>query len=140
MKKLPVDALNNLFNFLEQQSDSILWIRSKGYRRQLYVSPNFESIFGYKAELLYQKPSYFEQMLYSEDQNTSREMIQLNECGQARTAYLYRVKLPQGELKYIKDWHYLLTDENDIILGVAGIAQVISKEQWMTELQMAAAY
>lgn len=135
MTKLTVENLNNLFGFLLQQPDSVLWIRSKGYKRQLYLSQNFENIWGSSPDLFYQNPNYFEQTLLPEDREIVREMIQLDESGKIQTSYLYRIQTPKKEVKYIKDWHYLLTDERDIIVGIAGVAQQVSKEQWFNELK-----
>lgn len=132
MKKLTVQNLNSLFDFLEQQPASVLWIRSKNYERQLYLSSNFDRIWGYPPEEIYEYPDKFSGILLPEDRTKVVEMLQSSEEVQ-RDAYLYRIQSAQGEIKYIKDWHYLLTDENGKNLGFAGFAQLIPQIMWEKE-------
>jgi len=129
MKKLSIESLNNLFEFLQSQSEAVLWIRSRGYERQLYLSPNFEALWGQNGDILYKDPRFFENFLLPEDRNVYREICQQDELGSVRVSYLYRIKDKQGTIKHIKDWHYLLTDDQDFIIGVAGIAQFIPQSQ-----------
>jgi DNA-binding NarL/FixJ family response regulator len=44
---------------------------------------------------------------------------------------------PEGKVKFIKDWHYLLTDTTDNIVGIAGLAQDIPQAQWEAQLENA---
>jgi len=134
MKKLSLESLNNLFEFLQNQTEAVLWIRSRSYERQLFVSPNFDNLWGYSSQALYENPAAFDTFLVPDDRNVAREMIEHDESGQEHVSYLYRIQKPSGEIKYIKDWHYLLTDEKDYIVGIAGIAQVIDKVSWESEL------
>lgn len=135
MKKISVQSLNNLFTFLEKQPASVLWIRSKEYERQLYLSGNFEKIWGYPTEKFYNDPKAFNEVLYTSDKISAKEMVQKDKHDENDTTYFYRIQTPHGEIKHIKDWHYLLTDEESNPIGFTGFAQIIPEQQWEEESQ-----
>ncbi len=54
-----------LFQFAEQSQD-VFWIMSHDYKKQLYVSPAFETIWGRKREELYQNPEQWIEYLHPE--------------------------------------------------------------------------
>lgn len=135
MKKISVRYLNNLFSFLEHQPASVLWIRSNNYERQLYVNNNFEKIWGHPTEVMYADPTAFSKMLVTEDKDMSKQIVERQSEDDESCIYLYRIRSKEGEVKFIKDWHYLLVDDEERPLGFAGFAQTIPEQQWEMELQ-----
>lgn len=51
-----VNAFNKLFYELAKQKNYVLWIRSLDFKRQLYLSPQFEEVFERQVDTLYDTP------------------------------------------------------------------------------------
>ncbi len=136
INKVSVQSLNALFAILEQQPQSALWIRSKDFSRQLYVNENYEAIWHRNASELYQQPGSLIETLYPVDRDAIRQqMAAKNEHHlEQDNQFFYRIITPEGKVKFIKDWHYLLTDDAGNTLGFAGLAQDIPQAQWQAQV------
>lgn len=136
MNKLSIQSLNALFTQLNEQPSSVLWIRNKNYEQQLYVNSNYESIWEQDSQELYQNPVSFQKSVLPCDLKRLMTNVGQNINGQLADSNtsLYRIVTPSGETRFIKDWHYLLTDQGGKLIGFAGIAQAVSQLQWETEL------
>lgn len=142
MAKKPVvnvsmQSLNALFGVLEQQPQSTLWIRSSDLQRQLYVNQNYETIWQRSVSELYQNPDCLIDTLYPIDRDAvHQQLINKSEHHlESDNQFYYRIITPDGKVKFIKDWHYLLTDDGGNLLGIAGLAQEISQSQWQQQSQ-----
>lgn len=135
INKISLQSLNSLFTILEQQPQSALWIRSKDFQRQLYVNENYQTIWHRNSSELYQHPDTLIETLYPVDRDAiQQQLANKNEHHlEQDNQFFYRIITPDGKVKFIKDWHYLLTDDAGGLIGFAGLAQDIPQAQWQAQ-------
>lgn len=139
MKRVSIQRLNNLFAFLNDIDSVVMWMRDLTFRKQIYVSPNYDSVWGHSSEKLYNYPESFKETVFIEDRNihqlatkTKSTVEKINSLEDK--IYLYRIQNLNSKLVHIKDWHYLFTDEDDNPLGYLGFAKNISAKEWHNEI------
>lgn len=135
INKVSIQSLNAMFAVLEQQPQSALWIRSNDFQRQLYVNPNYETIWQRESSQLYLQPETLIETLYPVDRDAivkqlaNKKEHHLEEDNQ----FFYRIITPDGKIKFIKDWHYMLSDDAGNQIGYAGLAQDLTQAEWQAE-------
>ncbi|MGE3920676.1 MAG: helix-turn-helix transcriptional regulator [Gammaproteobacteria bacterium] len=139
MEKISIQTLNTLFEQLNDRSDTVLWIRSADYTRQIYVSPGFENLWQTTSEQIYKNPNFFDESVMSEDKNYIVEQTEnrVNNPNQADKSILYRIHTPSNTV-HIKDTCFQLISPTDNIVGHAGIAERIDPERWHAEKSLRA--
>jgi len=116
-----------------------MWIRDVTFQKQIYVSSNYDSIWGHSSEKLYNYPESFKETVFIEDRNIHQLATKIKSTvdqinSSEEKIYLYRIQKPNSKIVHIKDWHYVLTDNDDIDLGYIGFAKKISMKEWQNEL------
>src|SRR5687768_5918825 len=105
MEKLSTQTLNGIFDFFNQQPDIVLWILSRDYQRQLYLSPMFENIWGEKNEVLYNNPATWNEFLYEDDvlrvANHAKTRVSAPEKID-KDVLFYRAVSKDNEIKFLK--------------------------------------
>jgi PAS domain S-box-containing protein len=119
--------------FVEKVQHTVFWVRDPTGTKQLYVSPNFEKLWGYSVESLYENPHFWGQCLLEEDRipahtlKTRLEMFK-QQGPEVKFEYRYRIKNKAGEILWIKDTSYSIYNEENVHMGFAGIAEDITKD------------
>ncbi|MDX2165166.1 MAG: hypothetical protein SFW07_07105, partial [Gammaproteobacteria bacterium] len=126
MNKISVQSLNSIFDVIEDLSSTVGWVRDITGKKQLYVSRNYEKIWEHPVEELYEHPSSFNEWLIT-DGNPSRKK---NSAG----LNLYRVRKSHDKVLFVKDQHYLLTNDQGIPVGHVGFATEVSQAEWEKSL------
>jgi PAS domain S-box-containing protein len=75
-----------------------------------YVSPSIETLFGYKPEAITDAPTFWRLRVHPDD----RDQIRFNcvsDLKEGRKELEYRLKLPDGNYRWIADSHTLVQDE-----------------------------
>lgn len=136
MKKISIQSLNSLFNFMRELPSIVFWIRDTSFTKQIYVSSNYETLWEHSSEKLYEHPESFSDTIISSDKkayiNSVDNQIHANDKNENtnENIYLYRVITRKSKLIYIRDKHYLLVSNENIPLGYVGFAKKISEEEW----------
>lgn len=136
MDKVSIQSLNALFDHFNHITESVLWIRSLDFQRQLYLSHNFENIWGAKTEHVYENPSRWNEFLLEEDKRYVRERFanRINDPEKIDQDILaYRMKDLQGNIHFMRGSGFLLTDQNNVHVAFGGITQEINDTQWHIE-------
>ncbi len=132
-----IDAFNRLFCQLSNQEDHICWMRSIDFKRQLYLSPQFEQIFGRSISTLYDTPESWYDFLLKLDNKDMRiimpKRIKNPQSHNGENVVYYRIATTNGDIRYIRDWSILLRDKNQQCIAVAGVAERISAQTWFEE-------
>lgn len=123
VNKISIQRLNGILDFTDSLVATVIWVRDINYKKQLYVSHQYEQIWGRPTIELYNHPSSFSKTLLS-DGNCPRSN---NNSG----LNLYRILKPGGQIGYIKDQHFLLIDDHQKLLGNIGFADEISERLWI---------
>ncbi|MBX9585803.1 MAG: LuxR C-terminal-related transcriptional regulator [Gammaproteobacteria bacterium] len=134
-----LESFNRMFAQLANQSNTICWMRSLDYKRQLYISPNFETIFGDPASKLYEHPESWNNYLLPIDSSTINQTIssRLNNLtiNDGNNHMFFRIGSPDGNVHYLRDWSILICNKLGEAIAIAGVGEKISPEQWYTLVQ-----
>lgn len=137
MKKISIQSLNSLFNFIHEIPSMVLWIRDVTFNKQIYVSENYEKIWGHSLEKLYNFPQSFEETIISKDKkiyyDSLRDKININtnEKSEEDKTYFWRVKQKNSKVIYAEDHHCLLINNENQPVGFVGFAKLISQKEWL---------
>ena len=116
---------------LIENSRDVFWIRSPDYKKQIYISPVYEDIWGRSCESLYREPTKWLDYLIDEDRiRLQKSLTQRNPDVSPKQEFheWYRIKRSDGEVRSIKDQSFPLYEDNRLI-GFGGIAQDITEEK-----------
>lgn len=132
-----IDVFNKMFCQLADRENHICWIRSLDFKRQLYLSPQFEPIFGRSVSTLYDTPDAWYDFLLKIDNKDMRiimpNRIENPVSHNGENVVYYRIATPNNEVRYIRDWSILLRDRSNQYVAVAGVAEKISAPAWYEE-------
>lgn len=134
-----LESFNRMFAQLANQSNTVCWMRSLDYKRQLYISPNFETIFGDSASKLYEHPeSWNNYLLPIDTQNISETItnrlsnLTIND---GNNHMFFRIGSRDGNVHYLRDWSILICNKGGEAIAIAGVGEKISPEQWYALVQ-----
>lgn len=120
------------FRYFAEKINAVFWARNDSYDRQMYLSPAFEKVWGRSRDEVYTDPASWMQTVHPDDREIVADHAKfrlLEEVGlDARYENRYRIILPDGSLKWIKDTSFPIQNENNVLIGFAGIAEDITKE------------
>lgn len=139
LAELEITDLAKYFYKLAERSEDVFWIMSADYQNQLYVGPAFEKIWGQSPQKLYQTPDSWIEMVVPEDREIVLAEIEKVKVSQVSETYPYkfRIKRPDGEIRWIQDICFPLFDANNERFGYAGIAKDVTEKQHLIELEEA---
>lgn len=132
------DGFNALFAQFAKVPNNVCWIRSLDFERQLYLSPQFESVWEQSCETLMNSPRAWNDFLLPLDAQSLHPVFSdraaMPDTIDGRNSVFYRIKTPSGDVKYIRDWTVCLGDRAGNPVAVGGIAQMVTPEIWYDAL------
>lgn len=119
-----------LFDFLGRQLSDTLWICNGDYSKQIYVSPQFETVWGRNCHELYNDIDVFRASIFEEDISkiypVYNERFFTSNCPPA----IFRIHQPNGQVKFIKDICVNLYNDNGKKIAAMGLGKNISEAEW----------
>lgn len=108
IEKTTTQYLNKIFEILEQQyQDTVFWIRDETMTRQLYVSQNFSTVWGYDIHTPYETPMiWFTSLEKSKLDyyiNTAQKRHDANYQDDNANKLLYQIVNQTNSLIHLKD-------------------------------------
>ncbi|MFN7096060.1 MAG: hypothetical protein ACK4PR_00650 [Gammaproteobacteria bacterium] len=67
--------ISKYFYIFAENSHDVIWVRSPDYKKQLYLSPVYEQIWGRPCKELYEHPEYWETFLHPDDKESLANSI-----------------------------------------------------------------
>lgn len=119
------------FRQLAENIDAAFWINTPDWSQVLYISPAYERIWGRSAVKLYaQGMDWFDAVL-EEDREPLLEALPRGRRGDWQTLQFppYRIRRPDGGIRWIAARAFPIRDEHGDIKRVAGIAEDITERQ-----------
>ncbi|MBD2060468.1 PAS domain S-box protein [Oculatella sp. FACHB-28] len=115
------------FRQLAENVTSVFWITDVEKHQMIYVSPAYEQIWGYSCESLYRSPANWLKSIHPGD----RDQIEARLSHQTQGEYdeEYRIVRPDGQIRWIHDRGFPVSNEHGIIYRVAGIAEDITERK-----------
>ena len=127
-----LEAASRFFKLFAEKIHAVFWVHDPYRKKQIYVSPAYEKIFGRSCEELYQDPAGWINCLVPEDRDlhTDEVRVDVHKEQGARAQYenRYRIDHPDGRVVWIKDTSFPIYDQQEQFMGFAGIAEDISKD------------
>lgn len=124
-----------LQRFSEASTD-VLWIRSASTLQWEYLSPGFDRIYGLtrqdalKADNLHTWLGF----IVPEDRDGARAALMRVGTGE-RVAFEYRIRRPDGEIRWLRNTDFPIRDQAGIVTHIAGVGSDITFEKTATEHQ-----
>jgi two-component system sensor histidine kinase BarA len=124
-----------LFTDLCENIQSIFWIASLDTNELKYVSPAYETIWGRSRDSLIQNPGIWKEAIVEEDRQRVEKLLpdQINgnfDCE-------YRIRKPDGEVRWIRDRAFVVKDPCGKPTRLAGIAVDITERRLAEEQERA---
>ncbi len=110
----------------------VFWMADTDNDRILYVSPNYETIWGRTCESLYVNPQAWLGSIHPEDRERVQKAVLLK---QPRGDYdeTYRITRPDGAVRWIRDRAFPVRDEIGGVHRVVGTAEDITEYRCLEE-------
>ena len=112
------------FRQLAENIQDVFWMVDVDYAQNIYVSPAYEEIWGRSRESLKQNPLSFGEAVVPEDRAAFAAYLE-NEA-EAPSTVEYRIRRPDGTIRWIHDRAFPVPDEQGRIYRLAGIARDIT--------------
>lgn len=129
-----IEGFNRVFAQLANQPSMVCWIRSLDYQRQLYLSPQFETIFGGTCESIHNAPkSWWEYLLPNDVENvkpTIDSRIITPEKNDGNSTILFRINGISNSIKYIRDTSFVIYNQFNKAIAIAGVGEELQPELW----------
>ncbi len=129
-KQVLDENASEFFRFFIEKSDAVFWACDPSGKKQIYVNPAYEKIWGRTAKSLMQNPTGWNESLFEEDQSFIKHIWPKgpDEKRSEVVKYCYRIKRPDNEIRWIKDRNFAVRDDGGNLLGYAGIAEDITTD------------
>ncbi|MFN6487268.1 MULTISPECIES: PAS domain-containing protein [unclassified Nostoc] len=116
------------FRQIAENIDAVFWIREVSENRVSYVSPAYKRLWGLNAEELYQKQQVWVDRIHPEDRESTQKAFQEKAIA-GQFDQEYRIILPDGSVRWVRDRCSPLRDETGEIYRFTGIAEDISERK-----------
>jgi PAS domain S-box-containing protein len=125
------------FMQLAENIREVFWMTKVNDAEELiYLSPSFESVWGYKPEELYRNPRLWTELIHEEERDTVRQTFEKFLEGKEDYDVEYRIVRADGSIRWIWDRGIAVEDKDGDITKVVGIAQDITeKKQALIDLE-----
>ncbi|MBK8978583.1 MAG: diguanylate cyclase [Planctomycetes bacterium] len=114
------------FRELVENIDEVFWIRTADGRDILYLSPQFERVFGHDAEAILAEPERLLDHVHAEDRERVRSYLHEELPARRQAEVTYRVLRSDGSLRWIHSRGHPVLDERGDVLRVVGFARDIT--------------
>ena len=128
--------IENKYQLLAESIDEVFWIVSSDWSKVHYINPAYEKVWGKSVESLYFQPLSWMDSVLEEDLQVIKESIQKvsNKDFPEISFPMYRIRRPDGTIRWIQSKGFSMKDAQGKTIGVAGIASDITKRQRTLEM------
>lgn len=110
------------FRQLADTVDAVFWLIAADGTELLYLSPRFEEIWGVPCQNLYDSPMSWLETIEPEDRDRVRDAFS-NAGVSGRFDADYRMRRPDGQVRYIRSRGFAIRNQEGRIYRLAGIAE-----------------
>ena len=117
-----------LFRQLAEHIYEVFWLHDWTENKTLYLSPAFETIWGFPVkEALAKEVKLFHYIVDEDRERVRRGFYEKAESGDYDMTY--RILRPDGEVRWIRDRGFPIRDASGSIYRIAGVAEDITREK-----------
>ncbi|HET9906694.1 MAG TPA: PAS domain S-box protein [Anaerolineales bacterium] len=121
-------ASNERFQQLAENISEVFWITDPQLKKDLYLSPAYEEIWGRPVQGQLENVETFIECVVPEDRGMVLLTIEKQERGE-KTEMEYRIVRPDGSIRWIWDRAFPILNERGQVIRVAGIASDITERK-----------
>lgn len=110
-----------IFRAFVEKAPSAFWVRDKSAKKLIYLSPAYERIWDRDRKAFLEDPDLWKETLVEEDRLENNLPVPIDQ-----SEYRYRIRRPNGEIRWIKDTHFPINNQQGELIGFAGIADDIT--------------
>ena len=125
------------FRQLAENIQEVFWMMNATGDQVLYLSPGYERIWGRSREAIYQNPRAWQEAIEPLDREGAKSRY-LRQLQGERIGSEYRIRTPDGELKWILDRAFPVRDEAGEITRMVGVAEDITERKQAEEAMLKA--
>jgi two-component system, sporulation sensor kinase E len=117
------------FRQMTENIEEVFWIIDPKMSQIIYISPGYKKIWGCSRESLFDNPRSWIESIHPEDRKNVIDTIfrTPNEVQSGKNGINYRIIRPDGSIRWIYGKAFPLTDDENKIQRIAGIAVDITK-------------
>ncbi|NEQ45113.1 MAG: PAS domain-containing protein [Leptolyngbya sp. SIOISBB] len=123
---LAVAQSEERFQLLAQNLQDVFWLTDMQTGRNLYVNSAFETLWQLPRSALAEDPFAFLQRVHPDDLDRIRATIQTCIAETRDFDVEYRLQLPDGTMRWIRDRGFMILDDMGMMTQMAGIATDIT--------------
>ncbi|TAF07848.1 MAG: PAS domain S-box protein [Nostocales cyanobacterium] len=130
-RKLAEIALKNSeerFRQIAENLPEVIWMTNIQKSEIIFVSPQYEKIWGRSRESLYQQPQTWLTPIHQDDQERVRNAI-LHQATLSEYDEEYRIIQPDGTMRWIRDRAFPIANDQGIVYRIAGFAEDITERK-----------
>ncbi|WP_051305385.1 PAS domain-containing hybrid sensor histidine kinase/response regulator [Desulfogranum mediterraneum] len=131
-RKLTEQALRqseNRFRELAENIQEVFWIFDWSEQRVVYVSPAYEKIWGRSVQSLLENYEQWTESIHPDDLQYALESFQnIVETGGGHSRE-YRIVRPDGEVRWLSDRGFVVSEPNEVVSRIVGIAEDITERK-----------
>jgi PAS domain S-box-containing protein len=120
------------FRQIAENIDVVFWITELPERRVSYVSPAYARLWGLNPQCVYDDFQVWVNQLHPEDREPTERAFQ-EKAFEGRFDEEYRIILPDGSVRWVRDRCFPLKDESGKIYRLTGLAEDISDRKQAEE-------
>ena len=125
------------FRELAENISGVFWTMNATGTQILYVSPAYEQIWGRSCQDLHNNPMDWLEAVDPDDRDSAHSAFLAKVKGE-QSASEYRIRTPEGELKWVRDRAFPVRADSGEIVRVVGIAEDITeRKRFEAELRKA---
>jgi len=121
---------------LAENIEAVLWLRDMATGRYVYISPQYERIWGCPVRDLYERPSSWKENIHEEDRERVESALARQKSGDYDVEY--RIVRPDGEVRWVRSRAFLVRDADGEVRRIAGIVMDITEEKELRQRVMEA--
>jgi two-component system sensor kinase FixL len=114
------------FRQLAESINEVFWLTDWDNQQIIYVSPAYERVWGRPVSELYQDINAWLKSVHPEDHDRVRHAF-FQGVSNGNYEQEYRITRPAGDIRWIHDRGFPITDENGHVYRVAGIAEDVTR-------------
>ncbi len=127
------------FRQLAENVHEVFWLTElrENEKKILYISPTYETVYGRSCQSLYDEPRSWSTDIHPEDRQRVLDAF-TSGATQGRFDVEYRILRPDGQMRWIHDRAFPISNANRVVYRVAGLSEDIT-ERKLAELELSRA-
>jgi two-component system, cell cycle sensor histidine kinase and response regulator CckA len=120
------------FRQFAENISEVFWMTNSDLSKMLYVSPAYEKVWGRSCQSLYDEPTSFLDAIEPGDRAAAERVIQ-EHLGRDEFDQEYRIRRPDGSLRWIWNHGFPVRDPQGRVYRVCGLARDITERKQTEE-------